>query len=303
MEPGIDLDIKKELEEIQEVPTLPQVAFKLIAMISDPNSSMTSISRVIEEDPPLVAKILKIINSGFYNVRNRITNVHQAIVLLGMEEVKNLVFALSVYSTFYHIQQNQYFNFSQFWKHSASTAKMAIVLSKYLGFDFRQADFIGGLLHDFGRLVLQLYFRDIYEGVFRFCEEKMVPLYQAEKEYLGFTHAEAGFWLSQRWNLPDEVASVIKFHHEVKSEDIDQNKLRVIIHLAEKITNLWGVTLEPVPVFNSIEEVPIWNAMLERYPKLKSFPLEEMTKVFNMHVEEAEIFVDHIERIHNLGST
>ena len=231
METNLDINLREELENIQEVPTLPQVAFKLIALISDPTSSMSDISHIIEEDPPLVAKILKIINSGFYNIRNRITNVHQALVLLGMEEIKNLIFAISVYSTFYHIQQNQYFNFSRFWKHSASTAKMAIVLSKYLNFQFQQADFIGGLLHDFGRLVLQLYFRDIYEKVFNYSEEHLVPLYQAEKEVLGFTHAQAGFWLAERWNLPPEIRDILKNHHEVQESDIEEYPLRVIVHL------------------------------------------------------------------------
>jgi len=300
METKLGINIREELENIQEVPTLPQVAFQLIALISDPHSSMTDISHIIEEDPPLVAKILKIVNSGFYNIRNRITNIQQGLVLLGLEEIKNLVFALSVYSTFYHIQQNQYFNFSRFWKHSASTAKMAIVLSKYLNFNFKQADFIGGLLHDFGRLVLQLYFRDVYENVFRHSEENLLPLYKAESELLGFTHAQAGYWLAEKWNLPPEIGDVLKNHHNVSEADIESEPLRVIVFLSDKIANIWGVTMEPVPLFKSLEEDPIWIAMQDHYPKLKNFPLEEMTRVFNMHMEEAELFVDHVEKIHNL---
>ena len=261
MENQTGIDIRRELENIEEVPTLPQVAFRLIAMISDPNSSMAAISRIVEEDPPLVAKILKIINSGYYNMANKISSVHQALVLLGLEEVKNMVFALSVYSTFYHIHQNEYFNFSRFWKHSASTAKMAIVLSKYVGLNFNQADFISGLLHDFGRLVLQLYFSENYEEVFRHSESNNLTLYEAEKAVLGMTHAEVGFWLGNHWHIPEEIMDVILFHHEPTETDVEEKPLRPIIYLSERIANIWGVTLEPVPLFRSVEEDPIWQAM------------------------------------------
>jgi len=302
MENKMGIDIRRELESIEDVPTLPQVAFRLIAMISDPSSSMAAISHIMEEDPPLVAKILKIINSGYYNMANKITSVHQALVLLGLEEVKNMVFALSVYSTFYHIHQNEYFNFSRFWKHSASTAKMAIVLSKYLGLNFNQADFISGLLHDFGRLVLQLYFSENYEAVFRHSESNNVPLYEAEKDVLGITHAEVGFWLGKHWHIPEEIMDIILHHHEPGETDVEEKPLRPIIYLSERIANIWGVTLEPAPLFRSVEEDPIWQAMQRKYPRLEQFQLEEMTQVFNMHVEEAELFVEHIESLHKMGS-
>ncbi|MEJ2636528.1 MAG: HDOD domain-containing protein [Calditrichia bacterium] len=291
----------KELEGINEVPTLPHIAFKLIALISDDNSSMRAIGDLIEDDPPLVAKILRIVNSGFYNIRNEVKSVRQAVVLLGLEELKNLVFAMSVFSTFYHIKENEYFNFIQFWKHSASTSKVAAVLAKYLGFDFKHISFVGGLLHDFGRLVLQLYFQEDYQEVFEYALENKIGLYQAEKESMGFSHDEAGYWLAQKWHLPDELSTIMRYHHRITENDVENEPLLAIIHAADRITNIWGVGIEPLPVMAPLEENPIWIKMLNVYPKLQKFPLMEMTRVFDMHLEEAEMFVNQISRLHEIA--
>ncbi len=284
----------EELNGIHEVPTLPQVAFKLIALISEDKASMREIGTLIEDDPPMVAKLLKIVNSSFYNLRNEIKSIKQAVVMLGMTEIKNLVFAMSVFSTFYHIKENEHFDFLKFWKHSAATGKVATVLSGYLDLDLSNTAFMGGLLHDFGRLVLQLYFREDYQKVFEYSIEKNVNLYTAEREAMGFSHDEAGYWLAQKWNLPEDLAKILKDHHQITPEQIDNDPLTAVIHVANRITNIWGIGIEPVPVMELIEENPVWLKMLELYPKLKDFPLDEMTRVFDMHLEEAEMFVEQI---------
>ncbi len=290
----------KELNEIKEVPTLPQVAFKLIAMISDETSSMRDIGNLIEDDPPLIAKILRIVNSGFYNLRYEVKNIRQAVVILGLEELRDLVFAMSVFSTFYHIKENENFSFLQFWKHCAATGKVATVLCKYIGIIPNHIAFLGGLLHDFGRLVLQLYFRDDYIKVFKFSNDHQISLFDAEKKVLGITHAEAGYWLARRWNLPEDLSVLIRDHHNLTVADVKNNVFLALIHVADRITNIWGISIEPVPIMEVIEENPIWRELSTRYPKLNNFPLEEMTRVFDMHLEEAEIFVEKISAYHEM---
>ncbi|GAB4373611.1 MAG: hypothetical protein Kow0042_17610 [Calditrichia bacterium] len=290
----------KELEDIREVPTLPQVAFQLIALISDEKSSMREISNLIEDDPPLVAKILRIVNSGYYHLRNDIKNIRQAVVILGLEELRNVIFALSVFSTFYHVKESEYFSFLRFWKHSAATGKIAVAINKYLGIELPHSTFISGLLHDFGRLILQLYFREEYEKVFAHCISNNRQLVQAEKEVMGFGHDEAGYWLAQKWNLPDYLSDIILNHHQIRPGEVAKNPLLAIIHIADRITNIWGIGIEPMPVMEMLEENPIWLELQQLYPRLQTFPLEEMTRVFDMHLEEAETFVEHISQMHQV---
>ncbi len=290
-----------ELEGIREVPTLPQIAFKLIALISNSSSSMREIGELIQDDPPLVAKILRIVNSGYYHVRNRIKNIRQAVVLLGMEEMRNLIFALSVFSTFYHIKGNKYFDFMKFWKHSAATGKVTMVLANYMGLSNATSTFIHGLLHDFGRLILQLYFRDEYESVFEFSIEHEVPLYEAELKVMEFGHDEAGAWLAEKWNLPEDVKETIRDHHRIDPEKVEKKVVPALVYVADCITNIWGVGIEPFPRLTSLEENPIWLKLQEVYPKMKTFPLEEMTRIFDMHLEEAELFAEQISQYHRLA--
>ncbi len=290
-----------ELEGIKEVPTLPQIAFKLIALLSDTNSSMREISDLIQDDPPLVAKILRIVNSGYYHIRNEVKSIRQAVVLLGMEEIRNLIFALSVFSTFYYIKGNKYFDFMKFWKHSAATGKVTMVIANYLGLPHASDAFIHGLLHDFGRLTLQLYFRDEYEKVFEYGIEKGVPLYQAELEVMEFGHDEAGAWLAQKWNLPSDLTETILKHHKITPDEVEKMLIPSLVYVADCITNIWGVGIEPLPRLKSLEEDEIWLKLQEIYPKLKTFPLEEMTRIFDMHLEEAELFAEQISQYHRLA--
>lgn len=291
----------KELDQIKEVPTLPQVAFKLIALISENTTSTREISRLIEDDPPLVAKILRLVNSGYYNLRNEVKNIHQAVVLIGLEELRNLIFAISVFSTFYHIKENEHFSFLKFWKHSAATGKVAAVLCKYLNLDFISTVFVGGLLHDFGRLVLQLYFQEEYIRAFEYCLEHHVSLYQAEREALNFSHAEAGYWLAQRWNLPEDLSLIMRDHHRVTPDWVRENTPISLVYAGDRITNIWGIGIEPLPTMELLEDDPVWRELLKVFPKLEKFPLDEMTRVFDMQLEEAEIFVDRISEMHKMG--
>ncbi|NIW78044.1 MAG: HDOD domain-containing protein [Calditrichae bacterium] len=272
-------DIQKALEEIDKVPTLPKIVYKIISMISDSKVSLSSISKVIEEDPPLVARILKEVNSGCYQIPFRISDVNQATVLLGLTELRNLVFELSLHSNFYHIKKSRYFSFNKFWKHSAGTAKLASAICKHLSLNFEQADFVGGLLHDFGRLILHFYFQSIYEKVFQYSIENQLSLHKAEKDCLNFTHAQAGYWLANRWRLPRDVTEVMRHHHQIIKEDVHERPLLAIVYVADRITNINGFTLEPNPLDDNIDEDPIWKELQKVYPKISTFPLEEMNRL------------------------
>jgi len=286
-----------ELEEISDVPTLPHVATQLITLLDDPDVSFKRVATLIEEDPPLVAKILKLINSGYYHLAKEIRDVKQAIVYLGLDEIRNLVFAMSVYSTFYNVKRSEYFDYSQFWVHSAGTAKMAMVLSKYLKMSSYSSTYIAGLLHDFGRLVLQFFFSEQYQKVFQKSMEENVPLIVAERNELGLTHAQVGFWLAERWGLPESIALVMLNHHEVTEKDLEQNPLLALVHFANTITNIWGATLEPNPPSMGLDEDPLWLEFCQLHPDLRALPMLEMLQVFDMHLEEAESFVEKMEQI------
>jgi putative nucleotidyltransferase with HDIG domain len=276
------IEIWRTLKSIDNVPTLPNVYFKLDQLLRDPNASIVKVRRVIEEDPPIVAKLLQRVNSGFYNLSREVTNIQQAIVMIGFTEIYNLVVELSVLSMFQKMKENKYFNFDRFWKHSAGTARIAASLRKHIGVDFNNTEFTAGLLHDFGRLIMCLYFPEKYNRVFEYSRIYQVTLYEAEKKELAFTHAEAGFWLAKQWGLPSEVAGVMLHHHDVTPKKVAANPLRAIIYVANHLANQWGYSQEMMPTMTDIAENPVWQELVKLYPKLASYPMENLVDILNM---------------------
>ncbi len=151
-------EYKKKIEIIGNLPTIPAVAFQVMGIIADSNSSIKDLEKIISNDPPLAAKIMKVANSSFYRTTKEITSLHMALVVLGMEEIRNIVFAVSLYSSFHKLQNSRYFLFEDFWKHSVGVGKVALALAKYLKIKAQNAEFVSGLLHDIGRLILQSFF-------------------------------------------------------------------------------------------------------------------------------------------------
>ncbi len=295
----VRVEIWNQLNNIDNVPTLPSIYFKLQRILSRPDASIQAVRKIIEEDPPTVAKILQRVNSGYYNTASTIRNIQQAIVMLGMTELYNIVIELSVLSMFRNIKESEFFSFDRFLKHSSATARTAAAIRKHLNLNFDNAEFTCGLLHDFGRLILCLHFEDLYREVFEYSIEHRLSLYEAESKHLDFTHAEAGFWLAKRWQLPHEIADVMLHHHVVAPEDAHVHPLRAIIYLANLITNTWGVSLEPLPAFHDIEEDPVWQEMVSVYPKLISFPLDDMINILKLPPEDDGVSFDANDLLKN----
>lgn len=295
------IEIWNTLKSIDNVPTMPSVYFKLDKLLSDPNASIVSVRRAIEEDPPIVAKILQRVNSGFYNLSREVNNIQQAIVMLGLTEIYNLVVELSILSMFQNMKESPYFSFDKFWKHSSGTARTAAAIRKHIGVSFDNVEFTSGLLHDFGRLILCIFFNELYQKVFEYSENNQASLYDAEMEQLNFTHTEAGYWLAKRWHLPTEVSDVMLHHHDVTPKDVREHPLRAIVYLADKITNLWGFSLHPVPNFDAIEDDPIWLEVVKVYPRMATFPLDDMINILNMPIEEADTYLYQEESERNTG--
>ena len=288
------VDIWKKLQEIKNVPTLPAVYFKLEKLLADPNASIVTVRKAIEEDPPIVAKILQRVNNGYYYFSSEIRDIQHAIVMLGLKDVRNLVAELGMITLFENVKEKHYFNFDKFWRHSSGTAHIAQGLSRFSSTSLNNIAFSAGLLHDFGRLILCLYFEDLYGEVYQHSIDHDISLYDAERERIHFTHTEAGYWLAKHWHLPEAVADVMLHHHDVTPADVRERPLRAIVYLADAITNTWGFSLQPTPGLETLETDPVWQEMVRCYPRLKAFPLDNVTELLNLPPDDIDVHPDGI---------
>ena len=214
-------DLKVIVDRIEELPTLPQVASKVMKLIDDPNSSAQDLQRVMSRDAALAGKMLKLVNSAFYGLPNKVSTLDKAIVLLGFNTIKSLALSVSVFGVFGKGKAGGKFDRERFWRHSVGSACIYRVLArKVQGVDPETA-FVAGLLHDIGKLVLDQYAPEELAAVLGESEKRQCAIVDAERTVFGTDHSAIGGWLADRWGFPDVLASWIKTHHTPGMEEKD----------------------------------------------------------------------------------
>jgi len=225
------------LNEIEELPTLPVVSQRILELMADENASNRDIARLVENDQSLALKIMKIANSAFFGSLTRINSLEQAMVKLGMNEVRSIVLAVSVYD-FFSNSDSGVFDRRRFWKHGIVCSQAA----KYLDNYFRTGNdtlFISGLVHDMGKAVLDEYFHDEFLSIINYLELKRCTFSEAEKTVIGITHSHIAARLLNQWKFPDNIIHQILYHH-TPWEDKNYEKGSILLYLADIITKAAG---------------------------------------------------------------
>ncbi len=225
------------LSRIEELPTLPAVSQRILELMADENASNREISKLVENDQSLALKIMKMANSAFFGSLTKITSLEQAMIKLGMNEVRSIVLAVSVYD-FFSNSDSGVFNRKRFWKHGIVCSHAA----KYLGNYFRTGNdtlFISGLVHDMGKAVLDEYFHDEFLSIINYLELKRCTFSEAEKAVIGTTHSQIAARLLTQWKFPENIIQQILCHH-APWEDKNHEKGGIMIFLADIITKASG---------------------------------------------------------------
>lgn len=214
-----------------ELVSAPTTYARLDALISDPDSAIDDISAVINTDPALTTRLLKIVNSPFYGFPSQINTISRAITIIGTRELTHLVLATSVMNAFRGIPANL-MDMDTFWRHSLACA----ITAKYLAEATHQTNheqyFIAGLLHNIGSLVLYQSVPELAREAINSARFGHEVLHEAEKRIIGFDHAEVGAILIQNWRLPESLAQVARYHHQPGKAEQDQLGV-AIVHIAD----------------------------------------------------------------------
>lgn len=229
------IDVLSKIERIADLPVLPEAAARFNEMAADGNVSMDEISRVLGHDQAVVVKILKIANSVFYGLAKRVETMKHAVVMLGLNTVRNAVLSLSVIDMFNMDDSNREAAHA-LWSHSLEVAVTSQHLSKATGIGVPDDCFVGGLLHDVGKLVLLHYFNDAMNQICDRMKETNAAFSTAEKKIVATNHAEIGAMLARKWQLPDGLESAIRNHHTLAAGASDFERVKVV-HAADAVVN------------------------------------------------------------------
>jgi HD-like signal output (HDOD) protein len=204
-------DLKSLVERIYDLPTLPEVIAAVNRLLDDPESSASDLNGVIGRDPALATRILRIVNSPFYGLPNKISSIGQAVVILGFSTVRSLAISASVLEVFGPGAGG--FDYAAFWKHQIGCAVVCETLGRRQPGVNPDTAFVLGLTHDLGKLILDQYAHDALATVLKRAADGELPFEEAEREVLQASHAEVGYWLAERWAFPEELARAIRHQH------------------------------------------------------------------------------------------
>lgn len=252
------LSLEKLIENSGKLGSLPAIVYRVFDVMDDANSTAAQIGRVINDDPALTARLLKLVNSPFYGFSAKVDTVYRAVALIGHKELRSVVVAASAINVFNGIPSDLV-SMPMFWKRSLSTAVVARVLAAFKREKEIERYFIAGLLHDIGSLLLYLQQPEAMTQALQMQQSEGITLSAAEKQVLGYGHAEVGGALLKKWNLPPIICASVSFQETpLKAAEREQSSAW-LIHLARAIVD-HHIERDPQLAEGAVIDSGIWQA-------------------------------------------
>jgi HD-like signal output (HDOD) protein len=245
---------RKNIERfIRRMPSLSTTLGKVMEICSRTDASPNELNKVISLDPVLTGQVLKLINSAYYSLVNKVTSLTRAITMLGMNTVKNIALSTAIIRTISGAKKSRALPTSKFWAHSIGAGVSARLLGevKEIPPMEREELFLAGLLHDLGKVP----FGDEYSGVLKVAKVEQLPLVQVERDLMGIDHQEVGSMIAEKWKLNTVITECITSHHETKTLTGDLGQQVALIALGNMYANILdhGYAGDPFPPEEDLE--------------------------------------------------
>lgn len=232
--------VAKAVKEISHIATLPEITVKIIEMVEDPSSTAQDLHKVIANDPALCSRVLKVVNSSFYGLPGQIGSINRAIVMLGLNAVKNIAISASLAKLFRGGQLCPNFAAKNLWTHSISVGTAAKLLVDELNMGVPDEAFLAGLMHDIGIMVELQADRAKLIDVLTRCKigadgAPSASMLELEKQVFGADHQAFGRGLCEKWKFPKALGTVCGHHHNPMELPSGGRSLAALIYVADRI--------------------------------------------------------------------
>ncbi len=217
------------------LPAMPQILIKLIELCQSDDAGVNELAQLIANDAGMTSRVMRVANSAAYQRSGRKLTLAQALAVLGSDLVKSLLISESVFQTFNGFPHTGGSDLRAFWKHSLTAAVLARGLAKAMQYPQAEEAYLAGLLHDVGRLALLAAAPDVYRLNFFTTDDK--KLCDTEHQSLHISHAEAGAWLIERWEMDSFLADAVLYHHEDPTRVTAGHPLVRLVHLAHLLSD------------------------------------------------------------------
>lgn len=206
-------DFERKIKDtIEYLPPIPIVMAELIQALND-DIELNDLGRIIAKDPSMSMNVLKVANSAFYGLRNKVATIEHAVRMLGTREITSLCIACSACSVLRPSSRQPTIDLTLFWRHSVATGVFSKLLASELNIGLLNNIYLAGLIHDVGKIVLDRFSHDEYTDVMRLTYNEKISVLDAEQHVMGASHDIVGAWLMEKWQLPIIFNKVARYHH------------------------------------------------------------------------------------------
>jgi putative nucleotidyltransferase with HDIG domain len=255
--------LKEIVSRIDSLPTLPATYIELVQELETEDSSIEKIGDIISKDIGLTTKILKMVNSSFFGLRQQITAPNKAVSMLGLDLVKAMALSSGTFDKFKHLKVPG-FSLDKMWQHAMLTSAFAKIIAQKGGLERRDTDtvFMAGLLHDVGKLLIAAHLPDSFAVINKLAEKISIPIFEAEEKVIGTNHSSIGAYLLGLWGLPQAIFDATAFHHNHHNWSEAKLNPAAIIHIANALAECGEDIHQPQGIVNGLDYAYLKKANL-----------------------------------------
>lgn len=207
------ITLQEIVHRTSDLPSVPAAAIKVMRETQSSTSSAATIAHILSVDQSLSARVLRLANSAYYSLVRKVSDLQEAVVVLGMRNVRNLAVVASTYPWMERPLQGYSLGPRQMWSHAIGTALGAQTVAAKTGAWQQDEAFTAGLLHDLGKVALSVWLDQKLAAAVTYATHAGLTFDQAERKFLGFDHCEVGGFLARDWNLPTDIEYAVRYHH------------------------------------------------------------------------------------------
>jgi len=272
------------VDGIDSLPQFPENILEIQRLLNDPTAGINTIARQLARDPALTADLLRIVNSAQYMLTKRVENIAEAVVMVGIRGIKNLLYSYGSQL----ILGSDSAEKKELWEHSYKTAFYAYnIVDKFKrNIILLDSAYVSGILHDMGKIILSNIHPDLLNKIRNFCAKKNIPDYTMEYLSSGMNHAGIGALIAEKWNFPEELVAAIRYHHNPSAAPKDYRNLVDSVYMANMLCEYEKGNV----LFEQFETAPLKNFSITSKQQLDDL-LTHLTSGLRRAKEKQEVIL------------
>src|SRR5689334_1902857 len=255
--------VMEAVKKVNTIATLPEVTARIVATVEDPRSTAKQLHEIVSHDPALVTRILKVVNSAFYGLPGQIGSIERAIVLLGLNAVKNIAVAASLGQLFRGVKLCEDFTAKDLWTHCVAVGVTARELARQLKLPIADEAFLAGMIHDIGIMVSLQTSPEQLKAVCERAKTSTTEFCTIEREVMGVDHQQLGMALAETWKFPRPCQLVAGYHHQPAQLADSNRTLVTLVHIADVLCAQEGQGFNLTAIHQPIDQTLLQAAGLD----------------------------------------